>query len=335
MDISCKNICKGAKGMPLISIIVPVYNVEKYLPRCVDSILAQTLQDFECILVDDGSSDASPAICDAYATKDARMVVIHQENAGPAAARNTGLDNAKGMWIGFVDSDDWCDPEMYQALYENAVRAGADVAACGWRRITSDGTTEYCSEGEPQSFNKSDAMIALFKGGTFEGYIWNKLIKAALFSEFHVRSVPGLMPFEETLLVYRILKNSNAVVFSPVPYYNYFLNPESLTHQSPLTWKGGLSVLDMMLQSEENPEIRKLIRTKKIEMASFVCYAAVKDYKRAEYSVFAKIAKRYMLNVLFCLPLPLKDRASRFFCLCCPPLYIFLQNKYREMKRRD
>jgi glycosyltransferase involved in cell wall biosynthesis len=102
--------------MPVISIIVPVYNVEPYLRRCIDSILAQTFKEFECILVDDGSPDACPVICDEYAKKDNRIVVMHQENKGVSAARNAGLDVAKGEWIGFVDSDDWCESIMLEEL---------------------------------------------------------------------------------------------------------------------------------------------------------------------------------------------------------------------------
>jgi glycosyltransferase involved in cell wall biosynthesis len=99
--------------MPVISIIVPVYKVEPYLRRCIDSILAQGFTDFECILIDDGSPDNCPTICDEYMEKDKRIVVIHQENKGVSAARNAGLNRAQGKWIGFVDSDDWCDKGMF------------------------------------------------------------------------------------------------------------------------------------------------------------------------------------------------------------------------------
>ena len=99
---------------PLLSIIVPVYDVENYLQKCIDSILAQTFTDFELILVEDGSPDNCPALCDAAAAKDARVRVIHQKNGGLSAARNAGLDAARGAWIGFVDSDDYIAPEMYE-----------------------------------------------------------------------------------------------------------------------------------------------------------------------------------------------------------------------------
>ena len=101
----------------MISIIIPVYNVEKFLPQCIDSILAQTYKDFELILVDDGSPDGSPAICDSYAQRDERVRVIHQKNAGVSAARNNGIEHAKSEWISFVDSDDWVEPSYIEDFH--------------------------------------------------------------------------------------------------------------------------------------------------------------------------------------------------------------------------
>jgi glycosyltransferase involved in cell wall biosynthesis len=116
--------------MPVISIIVPVYKVEPYLRRCIESILAQTFSDIECILIDDGSPDNCSVICDEYAQKDGRIVVIHQENRGVSAARNAGLEAARGEWIGFVDSDDWIEPNMYESLLEACVAKDSDLAVC-------------------------------------------------------------------------------------------------------------------------------------------------------------------------------------------------------------
>ncbi len=120
-----------------LSIIVPVYNVEKYLHKCVDSILSQTLTDFECILVDDGSTDNSSVICDEYAAKDPRIVVIHKQNGGLSSARNTGLDISQGDYIGFVDSDDWIEPEMYMYMYTYANDNSCDMMCCQCRRVNN------------------------------------------------------------------------------------------------------------------------------------------------------------------------------------------------------
>ena len=114
--------------MPELSIIVPVYKVEPYLRRCIDSILAQTFRDFELILIDDGSPDNCGAICDEYAAKDSRIIVIHQKNQGVSAARNAGLDIAKGTYLGFVDSDDWIEPEMYETMIATAKEKQVDVS---------------------------------------------------------------------------------------------------------------------------------------------------------------------------------------------------------------
>lgn len=123
--------------MPKVSVIVPVYNAETYLSECVDSILNQTIEDIECILVDDGSTDGSPAICDAYAARDSRVKVIHKQNGRAAAARNAGLRVATGDYIAFVDSDDWISPDMYEKM----LAQGADVCLCDYVRF--QGNQEY------------------------------------------------------------------------------------------------------------------------------------------------------------------------------------------------
>ncbi len=115
----------------MISVIVPVYNVEPYLAGCLDSILSQTYRDLEILLIDDGSTDRGGTICDEYAAKDPRIRVFHTENRGLSAARNRGLDEAKGEYVGFVDSDDRIDPDMFEYLLEAAERTGADVTECG------------------------------------------------------------------------------------------------------------------------------------------------------------------------------------------------------------
>lgn len=125
--------------MPKVSVIVPVYNAEKYLQECVDSILRQTLTDLELILVDDGSTDSSPAICDRYAEQDARVQVIHKPNGRAASARNAGLRAASGEYVAFVDSDDWISPEMYEKMLET----GADVTLCDYVRFQGKTETPF------------------------------------------------------------------------------------------------------------------------------------------------------------------------------------------------
>ena len=128
-----------AQEQPLLSIIVPVYKVEKYLTACLDSILMQTYTNFELIVIDDGSPDGCPSICDSYAARDKRLRVIHQNNAGLAAARNKGLDEARGDLIGFVDSDDTISPSMYMVLYEAMSGSKADISVCNYQCVDDAG----------------------------------------------------------------------------------------------------------------------------------------------------------------------------------------------------
>ncbi len=148
--------------MPELSIIVPVYKVEPYLRRCVDSILAQTFRDFELILVDDGSPDGCPDICDEYAAKDSRIIVIHQKNQGVSAARNAALDIARGEYIGFVDSDDWIEPEMYEKLIDAIKENGTDVAICGSAYADESGVSYRTAEKNELSLDQEELIKELF-----------------------------------------------------------------------------------------------------------------------------------------------------------------------------
>ena len=131
---------ENAEKTPELSIIVPIYKVEKYLDECIQSILHQTFTDLELILVDDGSPDACPQMCDAAAEQDSRVRVIHQKNGGLSAARNTGIEAARGNWLGFVDSDDFVAPDFYEKLYNAAVNADADCAVCSVQLTHEDGS---------------------------------------------------------------------------------------------------------------------------------------------------------------------------------------------------
>ena len=140
--------------MPEVSIIVPVYKVEKYLDRCIESLIAQTLSDIEIILVDDGSPDNCPSLCDRWAKKDSRIKVIHKENGGLGFARNSGLDIACGEYVGFVDSDDFVKHDMYEALYSAAKNEDADIAMCGFLCIGGIMTARSGEEREINCFSE-------------------------------------------------------------------------------------------------------------------------------------------------------------------------------------
>lgn len=171
----------GKMKKPLISVIIPVYNVEKYLNRCVESIVGQTYRNLEIILVDDGSPDRCPAMCDAWAEKDNRIKVVHKKNGGLSDARNAGLEMAGGELIGFVDSDDWIAPDMYQCLYETMKADNSDVAACGVKMVWEDDTLpQILTKAGSCVLNRNEAMQALIEESWLKQPVWYKLYKAEL-----------------------------------------------------------------------------------------------------------------------------------------------------------
>lgn len=214
--------------MPTISVIVPVYKVEKYIHRCVDSILGQTFADFELILVDDGSPDNCGAICDEYAAKDSRVVVIHQENGGLSAARNAGIDWAfaysDSQWLSFIDSDDWVHPEYLQRLLDAAVENGVSVSICGYAE--TDGTEPEISPETlaPVIWNTEDFYVKHNVNATIA---CGKLYRKECFRQ--VRYPLGKL-HEDEFTTYKILFAFSAVAYIPAPMYFYYTNPNSITH---------------------------------------------------------------------------------------------------------
>lgn len=160
-----------------ISVIVPVYKVEKYLDKCVSSIVNQTYKNLEIILVDDGSPDNCPAMCDAWAEKDDRVKVIHKKNGGLSDARNAGMKIAIGEFIGFVDSDDWIAPGMYQHLYEIMISDQSDIAVCGALMVWEDGRTQKLTRDGSCVLNREDAMRAIIEESWLKQPVWNKLYR--------------------------------------------------------------------------------------------------------------------------------------------------------------
>ena len=214
-----------------ISVIVPVYNCESYLPACLDSILNQTFSDLEIIVVDDGSTDGSSAICDAYAQKDTRIQVIHQSNQGVSAARNVGLDIATGEYLSFIDSDDALDPEMYKILIDLSEAHHADIAHCGYRRFRLDGSTvDISGSGKLYEQKPEEALRCLITGQLFVGGLWNKLYRQCLFSD--IRFDPDLKINEDVLVNYLAFRKAHHTVFLDKPLYHYYERVGSACNQT-------------------------------------------------------------------------------------------------------
>ena len=165
----------------LISIIIPVYKVEKYLEKCINSIIGQTYTNLQIILVDDGSPDNSGKICDKYAKKDSRVEVIHKSNGGLSEARNSGIERAKGKYIGFVDSDDYIKEDMYEVLYNLITRFQADVSICNLYDVVGDEKNIRNINEGIKEYNRIDILKEVLMDKNIQSYAWNKLYKKELF----------------------------------------------------------------------------------------------------------------------------------------------------------
>lgn len=203
------------KVLPLISIIVPVYQVEEYLPQCIESILDQTYTNLEIILVDDGSKDKSGQLCDEYAKREQRIRVIHKQNGGVSSARNAGLTIASGEYIGFVDSDDWIEPEMYEALY-NAMEYNTNIAVCNYY-YDDVGKERMVMCGKEGKLNTCSALEMLVSDET-PNYAWNKLYHKEIFKRI---VFPQGKKFEDVAVMYLLFEKAETVCFVNKSLYHY------------------------------------------------------------------------------------------------------------------
>ncbi|MCM1286172.1 MAG: glycosyltransferase [Acetobacter sp.] len=220
------------KDCSKISVIIPVYNAENYLTSSINSIINQSYKNLEIILVDDGSTDKSPIICDRFAEKDKRVKVIHKENGGASSARNTGLDNASGDYIAFIDADDYIDLDMYEIMLNQIIDNDADAARCGVVRESDDGTTEEWGTGN-HDIQLIDNKKLLEDVGEAVGILpvspCNKLFKRSVIGD--IRFDTRFKFAEDTLFNFMVAKNINKMVYNDIDRYHYIFNEDSMTNK--------------------------------------------------------------------------------------------------------
>ncbi len=260
----------------MISVIVPVYQVEAYLERCIESIRSQTLTDLEIILVDDGSSDRCGEICDHYAAIDERIKVIHQKNRGPSGARNAGLETACGGYVCFVDGDDEIDPGMLKSL-EYAIRSEAyDLAICGYRRFSGD---EVFSPTEVESQDEKLTEDALWEEifGRLNNAVWGKLYRRERIKD--LRFPEGMTHDEDLIFNLQYLTHCRKGILLHTPYYHYRIRKGSIT-------KTGFreSRYDEITAKDAALALIKAHRPQFLETAKVFCFRARMNVLRALYA---------------------------------------------------
>lgn len=205
----------------LISIVIPVYNVEKQISKCLDSIICQTYSNIEIIIVNDGSTDNSYKLCKEYATKDSRIKLINKNNGGLSDARNCGMNNANGAYIGFVDSDDYIDKNMYNTLYNNIIKYSADISICAYKKVYNQ---QFDFQNNKDSsyievYNKENGLKQLLSDELITNHVWCKLYKRELFNNIRF---PIDKNFEDIDVMYKLFDSSKKIVYTNRIQYAYY-----------------------------------------------------------------------------------------------------------------
>ncbi len=263
--------------MPEVSVIVPVYKAEQYLDRCVKSILEQTYQNFELILVDDGSPDNSPSLCDEWAKNDNHIYVIHKENGGASSARNAGLKIAKGRWIAFADSDDWLDRNALKTLYDLANQYNVPMAIGGMRVVQKYTDASIVMRQNARVLSNADLMSRFFRlnGEPDTHSVWGAIIRRDILDDYSF--IEGRMN-EDVETCYYLARKCEAAVYTDAPLYNYFKNIEGVTNSG--FSKKKLDLLD----------IWDIVQKQVEQFTPEYSYACEMNCKRARFTLLTQMS---------------------------------------------
>lgn len=225
-------ICNHGKNEmnELISIIIPIYNVEQYLPRCLDSVTGQTYRNLDIILIDDGSTDNSSAVMERYAVLDSRIRIFHKPNGGLSEARNFGLDKANGSYITFVDSDDWISPEYIEHLYNNMQEYKADISVVNSIKVWNTDISNISTENNTgiTEYTHIGAISDMWYQKTISTNAWGKLYRADLFEDIYY---PVGKIYEDLAVTHLLLWRADKIVYSPEPLYYYYQRNDSIMYR--------------------------------------------------------------------------------------------------------
>lgn len=213
----------------LISVMIPAYNAEKYIGRCLESLKNQTYSNIEIVIVNDGSKDNTQLICEEYVNKDSRFRLINQKNGGEGAARNKGLSEAKGKYLCFVDADDYVYPEFVENMYKMKQEYQAGMVICGFTELKEQEIINQTS-GDIQIMNQEDAMEKLLKEDSFKGYVWNKMFDMDIIRNNKLQFDKSLAVWTDVLFVFQYMLSIEKVIFNPKPMYYYIYVETSASH---------------------------------------------------------------------------------------------------------
>ena len=282
--------------MEKISIIIPVFNVEKYLKRCLESVLSQTYYNIEIILIDDGSQDKCGRICDEYAANDSRIVVIHKKNEGLSIARNCGIEMATGDYICFVDSDDYISPDYCQKLYNAIVTENADIAMCRFIRFSSDKCNESIKHnGEKKVINSVDALKEIYLAdGELFTVVWNKMYKKSVIGDIRY---PQNRINEDEFTTYKFFLNAKKIVEIYDVLYFYFWNTNSITTKDNYLENEDIydAFDERIILFSKDPSMKELLRLTNKAYLDRIIFRSRKLIKNKKRNIAKKLHRKYKL----------------------------------------
>lgn len=295
-----------------ISVIIPVYNVEKYLRRCVESVLNQTFKNFELILVNDGSKDDSLKICKEFEKSDPRVIVIDTPNRGSSSARNKGMSIASGEWIIHFDSDDWIDRDMLQLLYDKAITEDADIVACGiYEDFGNDNRIEHL-----YPYDKIEPHSEIYRVEMQYSSVCNKLVRRWLYDKYNIHFVDGVRMWEDLVVTTRLRFYSRKTVIENKCLYHYFCAPrESICvndlGQYPYSQIKVIEFLSNYFNSlqSSDPIIKKIIASIKVTVKNYMFSIDSEEHYNDWKKLYCE-ADKYILKLKH---LPLETRFRLFF----------------------
>jgi len=319
---------------PLISIIVPAYNIEAYLPRCLDSLLAQEYRNLEIIVVNDGSRDHTGAVIDAYAAKDSRIIAAHKENGGVTSARLHGLSKATGEWIGFVDGDDSVAPDMFSRLMTNALTYSAEISHCGYRMVFPDHVDYYYNSGKITVQKGRQGLYDLLEGKFVEPGLVSKLYRRELFDGLAEWMDTSIRINEDLLMNYYLFRRTSCSVHEDICPYHYILRRGSaaVSNLNEYKLKNPLQVLDCMLTEEDDPSARQILENRLVYQ--LICSATMSLDSQKELirpwrkECRKRLRKRIPLKEQY---FPKKLRIMAFWAAIWPWSYGFVHRVYARI----
>lgn len=288
---------------PRISIIVPVYKIERYLRQCVDSILVQTYTNLEVILVNDGSPDNCGKIIDEYSLKDRRIIAIHKENGGISDARNAGIEVATGQYLGFIDSDDWIEPDMIELLYNNLIAQNADISLCSFTFSYVNFERPLCDKRQLFILDSDQAIIQCLAGNAFTVASWGKLYKREIFSSIRY---PIDKQYEDAFIIVDVMTEARVIVGDSIPKYHYRMRGSSTTNNNSSSMD--FSRLMNIVEAHENicqsvetktPHTKNFCKSMLLKAIFFVLQIMLRSNDRKRLSEYPRLLSAIRDNYRF------------------------------------